>query len=49
MKYLRGADEIGLGITIKYLQCSASGAAGNGIASTIKYLQKTTSGAAGDS
>jgi hypothetical protein len=36
-----------LGDTIKYLQRTTSGAAGNGLGTTIKCLQKTTSGATG--
>jgi hypothetical protein len=31
VKYLRGAAGIGLGTTIKYLQRTTSGAAGNGL------------------
>jgi hypothetical protein len=43
IKYLLGAAGIALGATIKYLQRSTSGAAGNGLCTTIKYLR----GAAG--
>ena len=36
-----------LGTTIKYLQRTTSGAAGNGLDATVKYLRRTTSGATG--
>jgi hypothetical protein len=39
MKHLRGAADIGLGTTIKYLRRSTSGAAGNGLCTMIKYLR----------
>jgi hypothetical protein len=32
----------GLGITIKYVRRTASGAAGNGLGTTIKYLRRKT-------
>jgi hypothetical protein len=48
IKYLRGAEGIGIGTTIQYMRRSASGAAGNGLCTMIKYLPLTTSGAAGN-
>jgi hypothetical protein len=39
IKYLRGAAGIGLGTTIKYMQRTTSGAAGNGLCTTMKYLR----------
>ena len=39
INYLRGAASICLGITIKYLRRTASGAAGNGLDNAIKYLR----------
>jgi hypothetical protein len=38
---------IGLGITIKNLRKTTSGAGGKGLGTTTKYLRRTTSGAAG--
>jgi hypothetical protein len=46
IKYMRGAEGIGLGTAIKHLRRTTSGAAGNGLGETIKYLQRTTSAAA---
>jgi hypothetical protein len=43
---MRGAAGIGMGTSIKYLQCTASAAAGNGLGTTINYLRSTTSAAA---
>jgi hypothetical protein len=37
----------GLGITGKYVQCTASGAASNGFGTTIKYLRRTRNGISG--
>ena len=39
IEYMRGAEGIGLGTTIKYLRRTTSGAAGNGLYTTIKYLR----------
>jgi hypothetical protein len=49
IKYMRGAEGIGLGTTIKHLSCTTSGAAGNGLGATMKYLRRTTSAAANNS
>jgi hypothetical protein len=35
-----------MGITIKHLRCTTSGAAGNDLGATMKYLRRTTSAAA---
>jgi hypothetical protein len=43
---MRDAAGIGLGTTIKYLRCTASGAAGNGLGTMVKYLRRTASAAA---
>jgi hypothetical protein len=55
--YLRGAADIGLGTTIKYLRCKTSlcttikylrNTAGISLRTTAKCLRRSTSGAAGN-
>jgi hypothetical protein len=36
IKYLRGAESVGLSTTIKYLRRTTSAVAGNGLSTTIK-------------
>jgi hypothetical protein len=40
--YMRGAEGIDLGTTIKYLRRTTSAAAKNGLSTTIKYLVNRT-------
>jgi hypothetical protein len=42
VKYLRGAADIGIGFTIKYLLRTASAATINGLSTTAKYLVDLT-------
>ena len=44
-KYLRGAANIGLGITFKFLRRATSTAAGNGLGTTTNYLVTKNAGA----